>query len=205
MLEKILSFIVANPTLTTVSATILVTFVGFIVKYLNDLAIARRRDRLDRVNSQLRLLYGPLFALTSATDTSWSDFRKKYRPNEPFFSKSRQPTENELQAWRLWMSNVFMPLNRRMSEAIISNADLLEGSMPPEFQKLLAHVAAYEVVLARWQEKDFGEHTSSSNFPDGFRERVMKDYEKLRSIQNALLSVKQSAGDRRAAERTPAS
>jgi hypothetical protein len=38
-------------------ATIVLAIVGLVGKYINDLAIARRRDRLDRVNMQLRMLY----------------------------------------------------------------------------------------------------------------------------------------------------
>jgi hypothetical protein len=191
-LQSILQFIVKNPTLATVTSTVFLAFIGYFVKYLNDLAIARRRDRLDRVNAQLRLLYGPLFSLTKATASVWISFRSKYKPGEPYFSQSRKPTEPELQAWRLWMSNVFMPLNRRMMDAIVSNADLLEGEMPPEFQELVAHVAAYEVVLARWQVNDFSEYVSTNNFPEGLAERVKRDYEQLRSTQRALLANKQS-------------
>lgn len=192
MFQKILEFIVKNPTLVTVTSTVIVAFLGYIVKYVNDLAIARRRDRLDRVNAQLRLLYGPLFALTHATNIAWADFRKQYRPGEPYFGKSPKPTELELEAWRLWMTNVFMPLNRRMMEAIVVNADLLDGDMPPEFQALVAHVAAYEVTLARWEKKDFSEHLSTSAFPEAFERRVEDDYHRLRSAQHSLLATKHS-------------
>jgi amino acid transporter len=188
-LQSILQFIVKNPTLVTVTSTVILAFIGYFVKYLNDLAIARRRDRLDRVNAQLRLLYGPLFALTTASASVWTSFRKIYKPGEPYFSQSLPPTEPELQAWRLWMLNVFMPLNRRMMDAIVSNADLLEGAMPPEFQELVAHVAAYEVVLARWQVNDFSEHVSTNNFPKCLAKKVKGDYEQLRSTQRGLLAM----------------
>ena len=183
-----LVFITANPTLVTVTATIVLAFVGYLIKYLNDLAIARRRDRLDRVNAQLRLLYGPLFALAEATAANWVEFRKKYRPNQPYFSESRKPNDEELQAWRLWMLKAFMPLNRRMMDAIVSNADLIDGEMPPEFLQLIAHIGAYEVVLARWELNDFSEHVSANNFPDSLKKRVKEDYRRLRQTQRGLLA-----------------
>ncbi|MBR0778741.1 hypothetical protein JQ625_28270 [Bradyrhizobium diazoefficiens] len=184
---------ITNAVLLTVFTTLSLGLIGFIAKYLNDLAIARRRDRLDRVNTQLRLLYGPLFALTKASAENWKSFYGRYRTDGPFFPKDGpQPTELELEAWRLWMSKVFMPLNRRMMDVIISNADLLEGEMPIEFTDLVEHVSAYEVVLARWKLKDFSEHISTHNYPDRIAARVKDDYDKLRSYQHELLKKNRS-------------
>jgi hypothetical protein len=188
MYQSILEFISMNRTLVTVASSVALAFIGYIVKYRNDLAIARRRDRLDRVNAQLRLLYGPLFALTVATARAWKEFRKKYKPGEPFFSLSRPPNPPELAAWRLWMTKAFMPLNRRMVETIVSNADLLDGEMPPEFLELVAHVSAYEVVLARWEANDFSEHAPANDFPRAIEQRVKEDYDKLRAKQLSLLA-----------------
>src|SRR5262249_37427851 len=95
-----------------------------------------------------------------------------------------------LQAWRLWMSKTFMPLNRRMMEVIISNADLLDGEMPSEFLALVAHVGAYEVVLARWETNDFSEHVAANSFPRGLGARVTADYHRLRATQLRLLANK---------------
>ena len=45
------------------SVTVGVALLGFAVKYLNDIKIAQRKDRLDRINQQLKFLYGPLYAI----------------------------------------------------------------------------------------------------------------------------------------------
>ena len=169
--------------------TILLALIGLVVKYFNDLAMARRKDRLDRVNLQLRLLYGPLFALTDATDAAWKQFRKQYRPGMPFFSKSRKPTDSELEAWRLWMVNVFMPMNRRMVEFIVSNADLLDGEMPRSFLGLVAHVTSYEVILARWASNDFEVHVPEISFPEEIQTVIRNNYNVLRDRQRALLAI----------------
>ena len=83
-----------------------------------------------------------------------------------------------------------MPLNRRMVEAIVSNADLLDGEMPSEFLELVAHVTAYEVVLARWETNDFSEHVSVINFPRALQSRVETSYKQLRQRQRRLLANK---------------
>ena len=50
----------------------------------------------------------------------------------------------EEEAWRLWMRHVFMPLNTRMEELVITKAELLDApTMPDCLLQLVAHVTAY--------------------------------------------------------------
>lgn len=181
--------------LITLCATVLLALAGFLVKYINDLAIARRRDRLDRINAQLKLLYGPLFALTQASGKAWNAFRREHRPDMPYFSKSRPPNDDELRTWCLWMTKTFMPLNRRMVEVIIGNADLLEGDMPPAFLELVAHVAAYEAILAQWDIHDFTTYAPELPFPKQIEVVVQDAYNRLRRSHSELLSQKPSTTD----------
>jgi hypothetical protein len=58
--------------------TALLALTGYVVKYLNDLRLAVRKDRLDRVNRQLSDLYGPLFALDRAGYRLWQVFPGRY-------------------------------------------------------------------------------------------------------------------------------
>ena len=51
---------------TAIVVSVLVALIGYVVKYFNDLRLAQRKDRLDRVSHQLSDLYGPLFALNAA-------------------------------------------------------------------------------------------------------------------------------------------
>jgi hypothetical protein len=65
-----------------------------------------------------------------------------------YFSNDPPPTEEDIQTWRLWMTTVFMPINLRIYELIVSKADLLiERDMPECLRELGAHVAAYQTVL----------------------------------------------------------
>jgi len=38
--------------------------------------------------------------------------------------------------------------------------------MPDSMLKFLAHVEVYKVVLARWENDDYSEHTAYINFPE---------------------------------------
>ena len=162
----------------TSTITIGLAIVGLIAKYINDLRITNKKANLDtkksqldselnRVNEQLQHFYGPLKALNEASEIAWIGFRKKYRPHtQHYFSNKEMPNDVELEAWRLWMSIVFMPNNNKMFEIIISRLDLLiEDEMPESLKLLCAHVSAYKTVMVKWENGDYSEHTSIVNFP----------------------------------------
>ncbi len=182
---------------------ILLAIVGYFVKYLNDLRIMTKKaslesnksklsSELSRVNEQLEKFYGPLKALRESSEIAWKGFRQKYRSDTPhYFSKKDMPNEEELKAWRLWMSIVFMPNNNKMFEIINSRLDLLiEEEMPESLKLLCAHVAAYKTVLYKWEQNDFSEHTSIINFPSTeVNQYVDRSFSKLKKRQNELIGL----------------
>ena len=117
--------------IATIGTTIFVAFAGFVAAYFNNLRLTRRKDQLDRVSRQLSELYGPLLALESTEQSTWRLFRERYRPSGAFWDPDDPPSEDEARIWRLWMTTVFMPLNRKMVDVIRANGDLLaESDMP---------------------------------------------------------------------------
>jgi hypothetical protein len=153
--------------------------------------LANRKSRLERVNSQLKLLYGPLYALTNASNRSWIAFRSTCRPSGAFFDSSSPPTESELKEWRLWMTTVFMPLNLEMEKLILSNMDLLVGDeIDSSLVELCAHVQAYKTVLRRWETQDFSVHHAPMDFPsEEVRKVVSTNFALLKQEQQALLEL----------------
>jgi hypothetical protein len=96
--------------LVTTVVTILLALVGYIVTYRNNLRLSQRQERLARLGRQLSEFYGPLLAISNANEMAWRRFRAEYRSDTPYFFASHDPpTEAELEAWRLWMSKVFVP------------------------------------------------------------------------------------------------
>jgi hypothetical protein len=182
-------------TVATLLVTMLLAGTGYLAKYLNDLRIAQRKDQLERVNAQLRELYGPLYALARASGNTWLKFREKYRSNVVnYWESSPEPSEQEALAWRLWMVEVFAPLNAEMAALVISHADLLEDrEMPQCLLDLCAHVYAYKVVLECWKVGDFSQHTSVIDFPANklisYTETV---YRTLKQRQVDLLGTRRS-------------
>lgn len=178
--------------------TVALAFLGFVATYLNNLRIDQRKARLDRVNRQLSNLYGPLYALSWAAHIAWVEFRAQYRrPEQPFWTGSPPPTDEEKAGWRLWMNAVFMPANRKMKDTIIHNAELLvEEEIPKCLLDLCAHVSSYEALQARWGAGDYRDHLALVNFPTEVREYAKSAFLRLKAEQGRLIGIKQSAAAR---------
>ena len=173
----------------TVAFAILSGVIGFMAKGIYDLWMARRKDRLERVNAQLKSLYGPLYALNQADGLAWKAFRSRTRPGSPFFGTVPPPTDEELREWRLWMVTVFQPIHNEMMSLITKNADLLiEDDLPDPLRLFCAHVSAYKAVFEKWSKNDFAEHTSVMNYPtEGLSIYLQESFRKLKSEQVRLL------------------
>src|ERR1700674_4970796 len=91
-------------TLVTAIATILAAFVGYLITYWNNIRLSQRSEQLSRVNRQLAELYGPMYSLVSASSQAYKAFRMKHRVGIPYFTDNPPPTEDDLKAWRLWMT-----------------------------------------------------------------------------------------------------
>jgi hypothetical protein len=84
-----------------------------------------------------------------------------------------------------------MPLNLRMENAIIENADLLDAEgMPQCLQDVINHVACYKTVLKRWEGRDYSVHTASIDFPrETLSAFAETNYRRLVQEQRDLLGM----------------
>lgn len=166
---------------------VILALLGIAWAWWNKTAGDARQVRLAFVNEQLRSLYGPLYALSQASEAAWEKFRAQCRPDGAFFSPDHPPSQVELEAWMRWMRVVFTPMNEAMVAAIVGYADLVEGETPPVFLALIAHVEGYKVVLDKWDRGDFSEYNSSMNFPSEFNSVVRDTFVALKARQKSLM------------------
>jgi hypothetical protein len=154
-------------TVVTVAVSVVLALAGYLATYAYDLRLARRKDQLERVNEQLSDFYGPLLALVDAGRASWRGFRTLYRPGGvAYWGSDPPPTPEEAAAWRLWMMEVFHPLNERIVQVVTEHAHLLdEPEMPQPLLDACAHVAAYRPVVRSWQDGDTSQNTSGDRLP----------------------------------------
>lgn len=170
---------------------------GYFIRYAVDTRLAQRKDRLKRVNRQLSDFYGPLLALTRASDESWQAFRQRYRPIAgSFWRPDSPPARDEVLAWRLWMTTVFVPVHQSMMDLVLNHADLIEESdMPDALLTLCAHVAGYQAVIEAWKADDISldreDNVSVVNFPgEELADYAAQAFARLKAEQCKLLGAR---------------
>ncbi|MFJ4651173.1 hypothetical protein ACIP5Y_07850 [Nocardia sp. NPDC088792] len=127
----------------TASASILVAVLAYLLNQRGQVRQEHRRARLDRINAQLRELYGPLHAWLDVNEQIWEALRASHLPPK----EERRPDADSA-SWRGWRDHALMPANRRMRDLIVQHADLiLESATPAPLLTFCAHVSALEVAI----------------------------------------------------------
>lgn len=169
---------------------IFVAFTGFIIKFINDIILAKRKDKLDRINKQLSDFYGPLYSLRKSSNVAWAAFRKKNKPTGAYFGNPNSPTnEEDIEIWKHYMIYVFMPINDKIYDIIVNKSDLLiENEMPKCLLDLISHIVIYKAVIKNWEKGNNNEFTSTSNFPLEVDDYIFKSFEKLKKEQYKIIN-----------------
>lgn len=123
------------------------------VSYLDQ----NRKDQVAFVSMQIEKLYGPLFALTQANDIAWAHFRQGYwNDRKEYFQTNVALSPAAIELWRRWMTNVFQPMNVKMEDALVNNAQLLVGWPLPSALVFGVLIAATDPVAVIAMFKDTG-------------------------------------------------
>jgi hypothetical protein len=174
------------------AAAAAVALMSALLTYITTRRLSRRSDQIAFVGRQLSELYGPLLALSRASDASWTEFRKKYGADRTaFFSPEAPLAKTELNAWKYWVKYAFMPINRRMFDTILTKMDLIEGSEMPEcFVAFCAHATGWEVTLAQWEDGDYSNLIPVVAYPgSSLNDHIKTMYSDLKLRQTTLLGI----------------
>ncbi|KAJ9525795.1 hypothetical protein QJQ45_009333 [Haematococcus lacustris] len=166
---------------------------GYCFTFYNAQVQEQRKARLERVNQQLKDLYGPLLACVTATKSAYEAMVRQHSPDG-----SRQALQSallarpygpEAHAFRLWMTSVLQPLNERAAAIVQGGFSLLEGvALEPQLLQLVAHVSASRVVLERWAQGELATGSAIS-YPDKLEGMVRQEFARLKARQAELLGV----------------
>jgi hypothetical protein len=168
----------------TASATILVAIITYALTYVSNRRLSLWQKRLERTNSQLKEFYGPLYALSETSNRTWKLLSEKYG-----HSRERIAREDNGDLWVVWITDVFQPINRKMSGIIVDHADLLRGdSMPEYLLNFCAHTSGYDAVIKRWESGNRTEMFSIANWPKDLGEHLEASFTKLKEEQQDLLN-----------------
>ncbi|KAK9816448.1 hypothetical protein WJX72_000464 [[Myrmecia] bisecta] len=167
---------------------------GYLFTYYNTKITEERKAQIERVNLQVKSLYGPLLACVTASKSAFDAMVTQHSPNRSvadFMNAARlNPNGPEGQTYRQWMKEVLQPLNEKAANIVTSNADLLEASsMEPLLLQLVAHVSAYKVILSRWEQGDSAEWSAIS-YPDKLLEYCEREFKQIKARQAFLLGIK---------------
>ncbi|MGC5561655.1 hypothetical protein ACPYPG_02270 [Streptomyces sp. FR-108] len=166
----------------TASAGILVAVLVFVLNQLGQARTERRQAKLDRVNSQLRDLYGPLYALVDVNERIWEALHDAGLP-----SKRQREHSTEWEPWHTWVDRALMPANIKMRDLVLNHADLLlDGELSPAVQQFCAHVTSYEVLLSTGTSS--GGHALIRHPGSEYVNYVRRSFRRLQTEQSTLLS-----------------
>src|SRR5262249_39705325 len=142
-----------------------------------------------------------------------------YANNRNSWFEGEKLSSEDLMKWRLWRTDVLMPIIEKMEQTIVQNAHLIEGqTLPDSFQALLSHVAAYNAVIKEWavvisaDQKNGTDninewkhtrdgwfpavpHISYDNFPDALGKDAQECLEQLKIKQAALIAATQRTSE----------
>lgn len=143
-----------STTTITVLVGIFLALAGYLATYVSNRLLAQRQAQLERINSQLNSLYGPLLADQALSKAAWKAYEEMAEGK--WWDEGRPPDDEQSAQWQALMAKVFQPTNRRMVECVKANAALLvEDDMPECLINLAAHSAAYDILTVRWARPQF--------------------------------------------------
>jgi hypothetical protein len=139
-----------------IAASIIVAIATAAIGYAVSFVDQHLKAEIQKVNTQIEKLYGPLSAYSVASRRAWDDLHGKYRSGKPlYFDDQDMPSAELVEVWRRWMKAVFMPMNLKMESVIIENAQLLDGNrIYPCLVDLISHVESYKATIANWKDTD---------------------------------------------------
>ncbi|GLC36098.1 hypothetical protein PLESTB_001380900 [Pleodorina starrii] len=164
---------------------------GYLFAYFNAKSIEERKARIERVNKQLKHLYGPLLSSVTASRSAFHAMVKQHSPDgtKEAFQAAVQANPDGPQArmYRMWMREVLQPLNERAAKVITEHLDFLDSpGLEPLLLQLVAATSAYRVTLQRWQSGDLAAY-SAIKYPDSIVDIVSKEFTRFKRRQAALL------------------
>jgi hypothetical protein len=177
---------------TTLIITIVLALGGYLATYINNVLVEKRKQRLELVNKRINNFYGPLYVAAEVGRASITAF---------FVAIGRQididrdlpleqPLTKEDEAeYRIWIENVFMPVNEWCEGVVRENAYLIrEKDMPQCILDFVAHVSCYKAIIAKWKKKDYSQIQAGINYPKELYGYAAKSYNELKREQLRLIN-----------------
>lgn len=172
-----------------------VTWRSTLKRYELDCRAQSLKSELERTDRQLEVLFGPLHAITHATNVGWLSFLADH--NAAFSAEAevlveekikKRPKDVEATHFRELIIRTLQPLNRRAMELILQNTHLIDGEFPDCLYKLYSHVIEMDSLLERWERRDFTVMFPPTVYPKEVNTWAGHEFEVLRQKQTDLMA-----------------
>ena len=172
---------------------VLLALAGYTFTTWHERTLQQREGRIDRVNRQVRLLFGPLLACVNSSKAAYEAMAGQHglpgRPEAFAHSIRSDPEGPEAQAYRRWMKEVLQPLNERAAALVFEHSDLLDAAtISPVLLRFIAHVAANRVMLSEWERGNLAAF-STIGFPDELHHLASSELKRVKGLQATLLGI----------------
>lgn len=104
---------------------------GYLFTYYNTKITEERKAQIERINQQVRDLYGPLLATVNASRTAYRAMVRAHSPPSGDGSAAafvaavrRDPDGAEARVYRTWMRDVLQPLNERAAAIVVDVSEV---------------------------------------------------------------------------------
>lgn len=166
--------------------SIFLVLIGYLITFFYKLFLARRSDKLRFIEKQINEFYGPLYITCKVSEIIFNALWDKRKSDgvQLIHDDTAHPTSE----WRIWVENVFIPLNKKGQNIIIDNAHLIrEKEVPKCLLKFTIHASGYEALIKKWEKGDFSEKFSFFRYPENLMEYAERSYLELKEEQLKLL------------------
>jgi len=165
---------------------VFLALLGYWLTRRNQLELARWNQRLDLINSRLNNFYGPLYVLSEVGRMAYQTLVDKMGGEAIF--RQTPIAEDVLNEWKIWVENIYIPLNQEIEELILQNAHLIrEEEFPASLLLFVMHAASYKAMLAKWQQNDYREYLPKVDYPNELSAYAAKSYRDLKHEQLQLI------------------
>lgn len=194
-----------------------ITWLSTLKRYELDCKAARMRSELERTDRQLEALFGPLRAITHATDVGYRSFVLEHRRNSTHKAATassgschvstaaagdacdelaghlektiaNKPRSPEGNRYRQLVSCMLQPLNRRAMETVLSHTHLIDGDFPHFLYEFYSHVIEMDALLERWSHRDLAVMFPPTPYPSQVNVWANSEFQRLREKQKLLLT-----------------
>ena len=166
------------------TVTVVLAFIGYIVNFSFDKINYRREKKLEMINQRINMFYGPLYFSTIAGAKISETLRSKMGVK----NREDRLDKKYYGEWRLFVTEVLMPLNLMREKIILENSYLIiEDDPPPCLENFIIHVASFKAVVAKWKAGDFSEIYSMIYFPADLEDYIVSSYLNLKKEQGKLI------------------